>query len=394
MTPGRRRLLFGYLTVVYFLAGASETFISPLFPLLRHDLGLDVSDQATLIAALTVSIALGNLAGGWIGSRFSDRLAVRLAAALLTAGSLASGLATSFLTIGVGQVLAGLGTGLFFAPGLALVGRMYPGSLGRAIASYGLGYSCGLAVAAFASALGDQLWRLPFLVTAGLALIGAVFTPHLPEAEGAYRPGAIRDALSYLRAAPYRAALTVGVVAGICNYIVIGLAPEHFVGQDVSAGVIGALIGTGRVASMAGKYVSGWLLDRIGGPLTAQLLMSLLVAFGLLELATPSRVGLIAVIPVVCASAMLFPVSNAMVVAALPGRATWGVGVYRACLMISSAICSALSSLALHAFSTSTVMIAALVFPALAVVAQGVPRRRGAIQAPATAAAQPTEVTP
>jgi len=391
MNPRRRRLVFTYLTIVYFLAGASETYISPLFPLLRHDLHLKVSDQATLIAALTISIAVGNLAGGWIGNRFTDRLAVRGAAALLTAGSLLSGLSTSFVTIAAGQVLSGLGTGLFFAPGLAVVGRMYPASLGRAIASYGLGYSCGLAAAAFASGLGAELWRWAFLATGVLAFGFTVFTPKLPEAEGARSAGLARDAVGYLRDRRYRAAMTVGIVASICNYIVIGLTPEHFVGQHTSAKVIGALVGAGRIASMVGKYVSGWLLDRIGGPATAQLLMSLLVLFGMAELATPHQFGLWAVVLVVCTSAMLFPVSNAMVVAALPGRATWGVGVYRAALMVSSAICSGLTGLALQAFSSTTVLIAALAVPLVAVLAQEMTKRRDAVD-PSSAAAQPSEV--
>jgi predicted MFS family arabinose efflux permease len=375
MNRRRRRLVFTYLTVVYFLAGASETYISPLFPLMRHDLNLRVSDQATLIAALTISIAVGNLSGGWIGNRLTDRLAVRGAAGLLTAGSLLSGLSTSFVTIAAGQVLSGLGTGLFFAPGLAVVGRMYRTSLGRAIASYGLGYSCGLAAAAFASSLGAELWRWAFIATAVLALVFTVFTPRLPEAEGARRNGLARDVVGYLRDRAYRAAMTVGIVASICNYIVIGLTPEHFVGQHTSAGVIGALVGAGRIASMVGKYVSGWLLDRIGGPATAQLLM------GLAELATPRQLGLWAVVPVVCTSAMLFPVSNAMVVAALPGRATWGVGVYRAALMVSSAVCSGLTALALHAFSSTTVLIAALAFPLVAVVVHEMTKSRDAAAA-------------
>lgn len=389
MNPGWRRLIFWYLTIVYFLAGASETYISPLFPLLRQALHLRVSDQATLIAALTISIAVGNLAGGWVGSRFADRWAVRSAAALLAAGSLLSGLAMSFVTIAIGQVLSGLGVGLFFGPGLAVIGRMYPTTLGRSIASYGLGYSCGLAAAAFASSLGADLWRAAFVVTAVLSLGFAIFTPKLPEAGNDRRQGLVRDAVTYLRSPAYRSAVTVGIVAGICNYVVIGLAPEHFVSVGTSAGLIGALVGAGRIASMGGKYASGWLVDRIGGTSTAQLLMCLLVLCGLLELVTPRQVGLWAVVPVVCASAMLFPVSNAMVVVALPGRATWGVGVYRASLMVSSAICSGLSSLALRHFSTTTVMIAALAFPLLAVISQALASRREAAVSPAQHATAP-----
>ena len=76
--PGlHRRLAAVYLFCVYLMAAASETFISPFFPIVRHDLGLDVSNQATLIAVLTSGIGLGNLIGGAAGYHVGDRLVVR-----------------------------------------------------------------------------------------------------------------------------------------------------------------------------------------------------------------------------------------------------------------------------------------------------------------------------
>ena len=122
---------------------------------------------------------------------------------------------------------------------------------------------------------------------------------------------------------------------------------------------------------MGGKYVSGWLLDRIGGVRTAQFLMVGLVVFGICELIVPRQVGLWAVVPVVCVTAMLFPVSNAMVVIALPERASWGVGIYRAGLMLFSAVCAGVSGLALRTFSTTVVMLIALAIPLIVVIAQG-----------------------
>ena len=371
MTAAKRKLVFAYLFAVYFLAGAAETYISPLFPLMRHDLHLVVSDQATLIAALTICIAIGNVAGGWIGNHHGDRWAVRTAALLYGIGCLISGSAASFATIGVGQVLSGLGVGVFFAPGLSIIGRMYPTTRGRAIASYGLAYSSGLAAAAFAASLGTAHWRWAFIATGALALGFLLLAPALPEAEGEPSTGLLRDALAYARNPMWRAALAVGVVAGMSNYIVIGLTPEHFVNRGSTATFVGAVVGGGRIASMLGKYVSGWMLDRVGGPRTAQFLMLALIGFGLAELAVPGTLGMWAVAPVVCVTAMLFPVSNAMVVIALPQRSSWGVGIYRAGLMLFSAVCAAVSGAALHAFSTTPVMLASLAIPVIVVLAQG-----------------------
>lgn len=363
MKVSGRRLAFGHLFVVYLLAAAAETFISPLFPLMREDLGLAVSDQAGLTAVLTVCIGIANVAGGWVGSRWSDRLAVRLAAGLIAVGAVLSGAANGLGPLFVGQAFIGLGSGLFFGPGLAIVGRMYAATRGRAIATYGLAYSIGLAVAAFSSNVGLEFWRTVFFVTAVLAAVFAVSTPELEEADvprtGTFR----RAAAEYFKTPLYRTALTAGVAAGTTHYVIIGLTPEHFVGRGAELAVVTGLVGAGRIASIGGKYVSGWGVDRFGGSRTAVWLLFAVAVLGAFVVMLPGTAGLWAVAPFVCATAMLFPVSNSIVVEALPARASWGAGLYRAGLMLASATCAALVSLALRATTTTTVMFIALAIP-------------------------------
>jgi|GEM_PF-926336 predicted MFS family arabinose efflux permease len=362
-SPPGRRLAFSYLFVVYLLAAASETFISPLFPLIREDLGLDVSDQAALIAVLTLCIGVANVGGGWVGSSWGDRQAIRLSAVLLATGAAVSGVSNGIHLLFVGQALSGLGVGLFFGPGLAMVGRMYIESRGRAIATYGLAYSLGLAVAAFSSNVGIDLWRAVFLVTAALALGFAAATPHLVEADGPRPDGLLREARNYLRHPGYRMALVTGVAAGTTHYVVIGLTPQHFVDRGTGLALVTGLVGAGRLASVGGKFVSGWGVDRIGGARTAVLLLATVVALGTAVVLMPGELGLWAVAPFVCVTAMLFPVSNAIVVISLPARASWGVGIYRAALMLASAVCAGLVSLALRATDTGPVMFVALAVP-------------------------------
>jgi predicted MFS family arabinose efflux permease len=358
-----RRVVFWYLFAVYLLAGASETFISPLFPLIRQDIGLDVADQAALIAVLTLTIGLFNLVGGWIGVTYTDAVAVRVSAVLLAAGALTTGMASSLLMLYVGQILAGAGVGLFFGPGLAIIGRINAQARGRAVASYGLAYSSGLGIAAFASNVGVNGWRIVFFVTAALAVGLAIAPPSLPSAvERA--PIALRAEFKRYFANPrYRIAVFTGVVAGNTHYVVIGLTPEHFVSRNVMIGLIGGLVGAGRVCSMGGKYLSGWGFDRFGGVRTAEALMIAIVVLGIAEVTLPGRLGLVPVVPFVCLTAMLFPVSNAMVVDSLPDRASWGVGVYRSTLMLASAACALLVSVGLRYFSTTSMMLAGLGIP-------------------------------
>lgn len=366
-----RRVVFWYLFSVYLLAGASETFISPLFPLIRRDLGLDVADQAALIAVLTLTIGLFNLVGGWIGIARTDATAIRAAAALLAAGALVSGSATSLFTLYVGQILSGAGVGLFFGPGLATISRINVQARGRAIASYGLAYSLGLGIAAFATNVGVSGWRIVFFVTAALALGLALAPPPMPAAADRVAMRLVPEARGYFRKPGYRVAVLTGVVAGNTHYVVIGLTPEHFVERGVVVGVVGTLVGAGRLCSIGGKYVAGWSFDRFGGLATAEALILAIIALGVLELILPGRLGLIPIVPFVCATAMLFPISNAMVVQSLPDRAAWGVGVYRSTLMLASAACAALVSVGLHYASTTAMMLAGLGIPLAGAIATG-----------------------
>jgi len=365
VTARARRAAFVHVSFVYFLTATSETLISPLFPLVRHDLHLDVSQQAILLTGLTVSIAVCNVAGGVVGYRGGDRRVVRAAALILALGSLISGLAPSFGVLLLGQVVLGGGSGLFFASGLATVGRMYATRRGRAVANYGLAYSLALAAAAFAANVGIGHWRVPFLVAAAAAAVLAVVAPQYLEADHeAHFKGQMMESLrAGLRHPLYRVSLLTGVVAGTCHYVIIGFSPTLFVDRGESLPFVASMIGVGRLASTLGKFGGGRLYDRFGGLLTATVVMFALVAVGLAMLATPPTVGAVLVIPFVTVAAILFTVSNTLSVSALPSRSSFTVGVYRSVLVASSALVSAAVGALVHIVSLQTVILMTLAVP-------------------------------
>ena len=370
-----RRLAAVYLFCVYLMAAASETFISPFFPIVRHDLGLDVSNQATLIAVLTTGIGLGNLVGGAAGYHVGDRLVVRAAALSMSVGALVCATTQSFWQLLVGQAISGIGIGVFFAPGLASVGRMFAATRGRALATYGLGYSLGTAAAAFAASIEGIDWRLPFFVTAVLTVGLAIFAPILLDATGGRPPAMLASLRGYLRSHFYRLSLVTALVAGAATYIVIGFSPTLFVDRGISLTVVGVLIGVGRLISVGGKFVSGWAYDRFGGPRSAQWIMLAIALCGVPLVALPGGWGVVAVVPFVLVTSCLFPISNALSVAGLPERSTWGVGVYRALLVGSSALLAAIVGLLLDYVSLDAVMYGSLLLPLAGGIAAGLMMR-------------------
>ena len=358
-----RRIVFGYLFTVYMLAAVSETLISPLFPLIRRDLRLDVTQQALLLTALTVSIGLFNLVGGALGYRSGDRRIVRLAALALAVGTFVSGSASSYLAPADRPDRHRRGQRAVLRP-RALEHRAHVHrDAGRAVASYGLAYSLGLALAAFSASAGQSVWRVTFWTTGGVALVFALFAPYLVEAWEPQIPPLFASLRSYVRHPLYRMSLVTGAVAGTTSYVINGFMPTLFDDRGATLGIVTALIGIGRLTSAGGKYLSGWLFDQIGGPQAARLIMLAITVLGLAELVPPYRIGALFIIPFVCATAMLFPVSNALSVAALPERSSWGVGVYRAALVLASAVVSGAVTVLLHFFSLGTVMVGALAVP-------------------------------
>lgn len=368
MTIDSKRVSFCYLFALFFTAAVSETLLSPLFPLIRHDINLRTADLALITGALTLMTGIGNLAGGVIGVKRSDRVAVRLAAFFVAGGSLLTSISGNLSILIIGQMLIGGGSGLFFAPGLSSVSRLYQKNRGRAIASYGLAYSLGLAAASFCANEIAPSWRINYLLITIVAVCLSIKVPNLKENVEWVNLGLQKMAIQYSKNSTYRLALMCGVVAGTTHYLVIGLIPEAFVDRGETLALVTGLVGIGRIASMLGKYAAGWAFDRWGGPRSAQAVMLLMLCFGFLVLALPPKLGLIAIIPFVCFTAMLFPISNAIVIGALPAKSSLGVGIYRASLMIASAVLSVFFSIALRHFGIFNVMLWAMMIPAVGIL--------------------------
>ena len=367
---GRRWVPFGYLFALYFILGGSETMISPLFPLVRVDLGLDESHQAAILAAVAAGIASFNLIGGAASRRLTDRALVRSAAACLAAGMVLSGAAPSFWPLLAGQALLGVAFGIFFPPALAVVARLYPSAVGKAIAAYGLAYSFGLAAAALTGNVGAGNWRWVFYACALPALAAVLWTPGWPEPD---RDPALPPLWAQIRQYARMRVLRLSGLASFggvsMHYVVIGFAPVYFVDRGIHLGLTVSLIAAGRVLSAGVKLVGGALYDRYGGLWTARLMMLVTSGLGVPMLAAPTNWGVWLLVPFVGIAVSVLPVANAMLVGALPPQSGWGIGVFRAALLGSAALLSAVVSLLLRWLPLETLMLASLSLPLLVAAA-------------------------
>ena len=367
---GRRWVPFGYLFGLYFILGGSETMISPLFPLVRVDLGLDESHQAAILAAVAVGISSFNVIGGAASRWLTDRALVRSAAACLAVGMALSGAAPSFWPLLAGQALLGVAFGIFFPPALAVVARLYPAAVGKAIAAYGLAYSFGLAAAALTGNVGAGNWRWVFYACVLPATVAVLWTPGWPEpARDPALPPLLAQIRQYARMRVLRLSGLASFGGVSMHYVVIGFAPVYFVDRGIHLGLTVSLIAAGRVLSAGVKLVGGALYDRYGGLWTARLMMLVTSGLGVPMLAAPTNWGVWLLVPFVGIAVSVLPVANAMLVEALPPQSGWGIGVFRAALLGSAALLSAIVGLLLLWLPLETLMLASLSLPLLVAAA-------------------------
>ena len=365
-----RWVTFGYLFTLYFILGGAETMMSPLFPLVEPDLGITESNLAAILASVSAGIATFNILGGISSRWLSDRSMVRASAMALAAGMVLSAAAQTFWVLLVGQTLLGVAFGIYFPPGLASVARLYRGAEGKAIAVWGQAYSFGLAAAALSVFAGES-WRWVFVGCAVPPLLAIAYVPRWVEADRGLAPEPwLAQLVQYARKQTYRLAGYASFGGVSMHFVVIGFSPVFFESQGVDLRLVGVLLAAGRFLSAPVKLVGGALYDRRGGPWTARLMMVSTTALGLPMLLLPADAGVWLLVPFVGMAVSVLPVANAMLVAALPAQSGWGIGTFRAGLLGSAALLSAIvSGLLGLGVPLYALMLAALILPALVAAA-------------------------
>ena len=368
MTP--RRATFAYLFTLYFILGGAETMMSPLFPLVQPDLDITESNLAAILAAVSAGIASFNILGGISSRWLSNRALVRASAVALATGMALSAVAPSFWTLLLGQTLLGVAFGIYFPPGLASVARLYPGSEGKAIAVWGQAYSFGLAAAAL-SVFAGAGWRWVYVGCAVPPLLAIAYVPRWvePVRDRASMP-LLAQLVQYARKHTYRLAFWASFGGVSMHFVVIGFSPTFFEAQGVNLWLVGVLLAAGRILSAPVKLAGGALYDQHGGPWTARLMTATTFIFGLPLLLAPAKVGVWMLVPFVGMAVSVLPVANAMLVAALPAQSGWGIGTFRAALLGSAALLSAIiSGLLQLGVPLKTLMLISLALPALVAAA-------------------------
>lgn len=361
--PGRREwVAFGAVSLSYLSVTVGESVLAPVFPAAAEDLGLGLTTAGIAFSLLTISIAVGNLAGGYVVARRGPKVGVLASLVVTAVGALLAAAAPATGVFLAAQVLLGLGAGVFFAPAISAVGGIGgAGRRGLAMGLFGIAFSGGLTAAALLAAIGASVgWRAPFAVGGALSIAAfvavalAAVPGRRPPAGGRQR---LRDAVGRTAA--------VGSAAAVSQYGTIAFLPTFaVVVWDVSAGRAALLLALARVLSVPAKLLAGHAADRVGPVRTVRVLGAALAITGALWTLVPERAW--AVAPAVLFAATtsaVFPVANLLAYDAFGDRGPL-LGTYRSVQMGVGAVASAAIGAAGSAWGLRPTLAGTIAVPA------------------------------
>ncbi|HET6549960.1 MAG TPA: MFS transporter, partial [Solirubrobacter sp.] len=251
------------MTGGYLAATTAEWVIPPLFPVLAPALGLSTGTAGVVFAVLGAAIATGGLVGGFVLARIGPRAGILTGLSLVAAGTVVCATADGLGGLLAGEVVLGLGSGTFFAPGVHSAGALAgERRRGIAIGVFGVAFSAGVALAGLLAALGDVWgWRTSFAAAAAVAAVAALAVVPLRLA-GVQRE---RHARGPFRWHTALAPVAVGGVASISQYGTVAFLPLFAVEVwDMSPGTAALVITVSRILSVPAKLLTGNAADREG----------------------------------------------------------------------------------------------------------------------------------
>ena len=171
-TEHGRRLVLASAVAANFGQFGSRVAISPFVLTIAATFGQTKSEIGLVLTLLWGTYAVLQFPSGVLADRFGERRIVFLSLGLTTGGGLAVAAAPTFPAFAAATLLLGVGTGLYFAAGTALLDRRFAGSgLAFSLHSSG-GPLAGLAVPVVASVVAATYgWRAGVGVGAAAAAL-------------------------------------------------------------------------------------------------------------------------------------------------------------------------------------------------------------------------------
>jgi DHA1 family purine ribonucleoside efflux pump-like MFS transporter len=366
---------FGSVSAAYLAVTVGESILAPLYPAVADDLRLDLGDAGAALGLLTGSIAVANVAGGFLLARRGPKVGVVVALVLAAAGALLATVSRGVAPFLAALVLLGLAAGTFFAPGVHAIGTLGgEHRQGTVMGLFGVAFSAGLTLAALFGWAGAALgWRTAFMAAGVLAVVAtmAVALSDLPERRVEPETGArwrLREAIG--------PATAVGSAAAATQYGTVVFLPVFAVtAWGLEPGTAALLLAAGRALSVPAKTIGGCVSDRIGPLAAAGRVGAVLTVAGLGWLAVPnawwSAACAVAFVATVGAA---FPIANVLAFREFGDRGPL-LGAFRSVQMAVGAAVAAAIGASGELVGLRPILLVTLAAPLFLVVLPRVARR-------------------
>ncbi|MCK1977342.1 MFS transporter [Jeotgalicoccus huakuii] len=265
-------------TVGIFLLGMMELIVSGILELMSNDLGISHALTGQLITVYAISFAVFGPILIRLTENLNSKPVVLLSLVVFIIGNVVFGLADTFFMLSVGRVITAMAAAVFIVKILDMtVVLSEPRVRGKMLATVYMGFSAanvfGIPIGTI---IGAQFgWRIIFLLVIILAIlvgIGVILFVNSKALESDIQPGEQKSRITSKRNVSLYITVTLAVLIG--NYIILGyispLMTSHgYTLENVSM----ALLITGA-GGMAGTYIGGNLVDKIGAKRTVITMLS------------------------------------------------------------------------------------------------------------------------
>jgi predicted MFS family arabinose efflux permease len=306
-----------------FLVNLARVVFAPLVGQFIVVFDVGEATAGSIATLVWLGSALPRLPAGWLLTRFPRERVVLGTGVVLTLASVFTAAADTVATVGVGALLMGLSSGVYFVAANPLVSELYPDRVGRAMGIHGTAAQVASVVAAPLVTLALVVsWRATFVVVGAaaflvtLALVATTRRAEVPDVGAADR-----DLLGGIRR-EWRLVAVGVVILGVTGFVWQGLFNFYELymrTKGLSPAMAKNSLTVVFAAGIPAFLVSGRLADRLPH---VPYLLSIVAAFAGCVLLLTATTGLLALLVVTALVGYvvhsLFPAMDTFLLDTLP----------------------------------------------------------------------------
>ena len=151
--------------------------IAALFAFIAYDFNLNVSGLGIAAACFYFSVGLFQVPGGIVAAKYGARNTAIMGMLIASAAVILTAFSSAFYQLVILRFVVGVGTALFFAPGITLIARTFRReSQGFGVGTFQSAFYVGGILGLFAwSVLAEMAgWRFGLILSGALSLVGGV----------------------------------------------------------------------------------------------------------------------------------------------------------------------------------------------------------------------------